>query len=323
MHRPQPPLNMPGGNLEMLLYDKGVYDQYRAGGTDQDFMDWQNNGRKYAANRGALTNNLEYGESLNPMYGKIMDVISGRSVLKGNPPTINNMDYRPASQRNGESNYGEESGLAMCPEGYEPTTGGTRPGCKRKTTSSQYTSNMNYPSIAESMLVATGAPLRVAPGVTPLPQPKPGVLPKSPVVAPRPRPIGGTTVVAVPVGVGAVPVAGELIKPNVGGGGGGGGGSSEPEKKEDAAREGGAAPTEGFFKKNWMSLLGVIVGGVGAGMYANGAGKSVAMFAVGGAVVGGGVGYGIQAYFNKKNQTPAPAPAGGAAPKSESGCCGA
>lgn len=274
---------MPYGSLELLLYDKGVYDQARAGATDQDFMDWQNNGRKYAANRGALTNNLEYGESLNPMYGNIMDVIAGRKTLKGNPPTINDMDYRRPGKK-------EENGYSG---------------------NNNYSTNMNYPSIAESMLTATGAPStqRVKPGVKPLPQPvigKPGkaVLPPA---------------VAVPV-TPAAPIA-----PNVGGGGGGGtggGATGEAEGKSDAEKEatatGAEATSEGFFKKNWMSLLGVAIGGLGGFLYAKGAGKNLVGFTVGGAVVGGGVGFGVQYMMNKKDAAPAPAPAEG----EKKFCCG-
>jgi hypothetical protein len=293
---------MPFSDLGLLLYDKGVYDQYRAGSTDQDFMDWQNNGRKYAANRGVLTNNLEYGEALNPQYGKIMDVIAGRQVLKGNPPTINAMDYE--RRYNGS---GEESGLMQCPDGYEADLSGSRPRCKRKTsTTSQYTSNMNYPSIAESMLTATGAPSA-------------RVLPTNPVVLPQP--VVGKP--ALPRPTPSVPVATAPITPNVptggGGGGGGTGGGGEPKPAETEKADATPAP-EGFFKKNWMSLLGVVVGGIGGYMYAANTGKSVPMFAIGGAAVGGGAGFGIQYMMDKKKTTPAPATS---AKTGESGCCGA
>jgi hypothetical protein len=88
-------------DTQLLLYDKNYYDLAKTEGFDKDRMDYENNGKKVAANRGVMTNTLDYGESLNPVYGSIMDLISGKARLpKG---AIGNVSYKESSYSNSNS----------------------------------------------------------------------------------------------------------------------------------------------------------------------------------------------------------------------------
>jgi hypothetical protein len=261
-------------DTQLLLYDKNYYDLAKTDGFDKDITDYADNGRVYAANRGVMTNNLEYGESLNPVYGTIMDLISGKAVLPkgalGNVPT----NPRPQKQ---ESNY-----------------------------ISNMNTNSKYATIGESMLTIGDTPSTKR-GMAPAPVVPPR--PVRPPVRPGGRPFHPTKrnpiiipVVVAPHGAGAM-----------GGGGGGGGGEPEKKDEAGAEGTEKTADASGdtSAKPNYLAMgIGALVGGIAGYMYAAKNGKSAIGFGLGGAVVGAGAGWAVGKYMLKPKATePAAAPA--------------